>query len=249
MYARQIVYIPNRDKSTWKDRGNISGLANSPRSIEGKPHIVSREFANIARLFNWNIVPGGYLQTYIIGTVQLHRLKVILSYYGVTSEYFCKLSKNEQDHLAASFIDEFSETGLVSDHASGYTTDNTDENLRPASSSENIWNSNIKYKTKSPFRYVHQIISGDWQGCFRNHGKIFKPQQFPTAKEAAISVDPMVLNERGVYAVLNCNPDIPMGNRYEEFRVGKQSLEWWLSHNLAIPEYFYDLYSKGKNKF
>lgn len=227
----------NPNSSYWFIEGDVAyhSYLSTP---DGNPYTISATSVPIVSLMTWCAVkPYYYLQTYVRGTVQLHRLLLILDWCQITSEYFLQLTKNQQEHLIAQLFDLFGNTDKLSDHANGKTYDNRDPNLGPANNLQSAWNTKQRIDSKYPYLHIMQNTCEKWFGYCITNGEILKTAEFGTPKEAAKAIDLEVLNARGFFAVLNCDPDKPMGDKCENFRVRIQSKEWLKIHKIEIPWY------------
>jgi hypothetical protein len=93
------------------------------------------------------------------------------------------------------------------DHWNGDTLDNQRHNLRKATNSQNIMNSQIRSDNKSGFKGVHfDRQLGRYRALLRANGRRFEGGLFDNPIDAAISYNRLAIDHHGEFARLNIIP-------------------------------------------
>lgn len=93
--------------------------------------------------------------------------------------------------------------GMQTDHINGNKLDNRKENLRTATSMQNIWNKPKQSNNTSGYKGVSKVkSSGKWEMQIRA-GKQRISRRFKTKEEAALAYNKYALELHGEFACLN----------------------------------------------
>jgi hypothetical protein len=89
------------------------------------------------------------------------------------------------------------------DHQNRDSLDNTGKNLRPATDSQNHWNSSRRKTNTTGFIGIFARDNGTFSATLRRECKRINLGTYPTAEEAARARDAGALKYHGKFAVLN----------------------------------------------
>lgn len=100
--------------------------------------------------------------------------------------------------------------GLCADHINRDGLDNRRDNLRPATNSQNVANSEYGgRKVASPYRGVSPTRNGRrWRARIQAEGKQFRLGTFDTPEEAALAYNAAAIQHYGEFARLNAIEDV-----------------------------------------